>query len=63
MHGGGASFVHQTGVEAAALTTVFHQLFLAAAAGFAASLICLLVMEERPLRSGVSQPQEPAAAG
>lgn len=62
-HGGGASFMHQGGLDAAALDTVFHQLFLAAAAGFAASLACFLVMEERPLRSSVSQPQEPAVAG
>ncbi len=60
-HGGATSFVHQTGVEAAALAIVFHQLFVAAAIGFAASLGCFLVMEERPLRSGVSQAQEPAA--
>lgn len=61
-HAGAASFVHQNGVEAAALAIVFHQLFLAAAIGFAASLGCFLVMEERPLRSGVAQAQEPAAA-
>ena len=50
------------GVEAAALAIVFHELFLVAAVGFAISLAFLIVMEERPLRSGKAQPHEHATA-
>lgn len=46
-----AGLTRLPGLDAGLLNTVFHQLFLAAAAGFASSLACLVVMQERPLRS------------
>jgi sugar phosphate permease len=58
----GADLFHGADVDAAALARVFHELFLAATAGFVVSLICLLMMEERPLRSGKPQATAPEAA-
>jgi MFS family permease len=48
------------GRDGVALAGTFRWVFLAAAAGLAAALLFLLMMEERPLRGGVATPGDAA---